>query len=64
MQLCWKKWAKKNYTGTYKEEEKKLAGPLAKKQLSAKRCSRSNDKGKKFRGRRQQMIDNFMFMCV
>ena len=27
---------RKNYAATYKEEEKKLAGPLAKKELPAK----------------------------
>ena len=38
----------------------KLAGPLAKKELSAEGCSRRNGKGKEFRGTRYQMIDNFM----
>ena len=32
---------RKNNAGTYKEEEKKLAGPLAKKELSAEGCSRT-----------------------
>ena len=32
---------KKNNAGTDKEEEKKLAGPLAKKKLSAEGCSRT-----------------------
>ena len=36
-----------------------MAGPLAKKKLSAEGCSRGNDKGKEVRGRRYQMIDNF-----
>ena len=31
---------RKNNTGTDKEEEKKLAGPLAKKELPAEGCSR------------------------
>ena len=35
---------RKNNTGTDKEEEKKLAGPLAKKELLAEGCSRRNDK--------------------
>ena len=34
---------KKN-AGTYKEEEKKLAGPLAMKKLPAEGCSRRNGK--------------------
>ena len=42
----------KNNAGTDKEEEKKLAGPLAKKELYAEGCSRRNGKGK--------LIDNFM----
>ena len=37
-----------------------MAGPLAKKELSAEGCSRRNGKGKKVRGERYQMIDNFM----
>ena len=35
-----------------KKEEKKLAGPLAKKKLSVERYSKRNGKGKKVRGRR------------
>ena len=31
---------RKNNAGTHKEEEKKLAGPLAKKRLPAEGCSR------------------------
>ena len=51
----------KNNARTDKEEEKKLAGPLAKKELSAEECSRRNGKRKKVRGRRRyQMIDNIM----
>ena len=42
------------------KEERKLAGPLAKKKLSVEGYSRRNGKGKKVRGRRYQMIDNFM----
>ena len=41
MQLCWKEWEKKNNAGTDKEEEKKLAGPLANKELPAEGCSRT-----------------------
>ena len=37
-----------------------MAVPLAKKELSAEGCSRRNGKGKKVRGTRYQMIDNFM----
>ena len=37
---------------TDKEEEKKLAGPLAKKELPAERCSRRN--GKRQEGLRQK----------
>ena len=37
-----------------------MAGPLAKKELSAEGCSRRNGKGKKVRCTRYQMIDNFM----
>ena len=51
---------RKNNTGTDKEEEKKLAGPLAKKKLLAEGYSRRNGKGNKVRGIRYQMIDNFM----
>ena len=51
---------RKNNAGTDKEEEKKLAGPLAKKELYVEGYSRSNGKGKNVRGRRYQMIDNFM----
>ena len=32
---------RKNNAGTDKEEERKLAGPLAKKELPAKGCSRT-----------------------
>ena len=35
---------RKNNAGTDKEEEKKLAGPLAKKELPAEECSRSYGK--------------------
>ena len=35
---------RKNNAGTDKEEEKKLAGPLAKKELPAEGCSRGNGK--------------------
>ena len=51
---------RKDNAGTDKEEEKKLAGPLAKKKLSAKGCSRRNGKGKEVHGRRYQMIENYM----
>ena len=35
---------RKNNAGTDKEEENKLAGPLAKKELPAEECSRTNGK--------------------
>ena len=35
---------RKNNAGTDKEEEKKLAGPLAKKELPTEGCSRRNGK--------------------
>ena len=37
-----------------------MAGSLAKKKLSAEGYSRRNGEGKKVRGIRYQMIDNFM----
>ena len=43
---------RKNNAGTDKEEEKKLAGPLAQKGLSAEGCSRRN--GKRKEGSRQK----------
>ena len=43
---------RENSAGTDKEEEKKLAGPLAKKKLSVEGYSKRNGKGKKVRGRR------------
>ena len=61
---------KQNNAGIDKEDEKKLAGPLAKKELPAEGCSRrwscllkdaleGMANGKKVRGRRRyQMIDN------
>ena len=36
--------SRKNNAGTDKDEEKKLAGPLAKKELPAEGCSRRYDK--------------------
>ena len=52
---------KKDNAGTDKEGEKKLAGPLAKKELPVEGCSRRNDKREEVRGRRSyQMIDNIM----
>ena len=47
---------RKNNAATDKEEEKKLAGPLAKKKLPAEGMVNE----KKVRGRRNQMIDNIM----
>ena len=52
---------RKNNAGADKEEEKKLGGPLTKKELPAVGCSRRNVNGKKVRGRRRyQMIDKIM----
>ena len=49
---------RKNNAGTDKEEEEKLARPLANKELPAEECSTN---GKNVRGRRRyQMIDNIM----
>ena len=42
---CTRKSGKRKYNaGTDKEEEKKLAGPLSKKELPADGCSRRNGK--------------------
>ena len=46
----------KNNAGTDKEEEKKLAGPLAKKKLPAEEWSRGN--GKREEGSRQKKISD------
>ena len=50
MQLARKSGRSKNNARTDKEEEKKLAGPLAKKKVSVEGCSRRNGKGKEVRG--------------
>ena len=47
---------RKNNAGTDKEEEKKLAGPLAKKELPAEGCSRRN--GKREKSSRQKKISD------
>ena len=47
---------RKNNAGTDKEEEKKLAGPLTKKELPAEGCSRSTRYGKREEGSRQKKI--------
>ena len=61
MQLCQKEQDKENNAGTDKEEEKKLAGPLAKKRLSAEGCSRRNGKRKESsRQKKISDIDNIM----
>ena len=46
----------KNNTGADKKEEKKLVGPLAKKELSAEGCSRRN--GKREEGSWQKNISD------
>ena len=51
----------KNNAGTDKEEEKKLAEPLAKKELPAEGCSGRNGKREESsRQKRYKMIDNIM----
>ena len=45
---------RKNNAGTDKEEENKLTGPLAKKELPAERCSTRN--GKREGSERQKKI--------
>ena len=47
---------RKNNVGTDKKEEKKLAGPLAKKELPAEGCSRRN--GKREESSRQKISDD------
>ena len=52
---------RKNNAGTNKEEEKKFARPMAKKELPAVGLSRRNVNGKKVRGRRRyHKIDNMI----
>ena len=51
-----KSWRRKNNAGTDKEEEKKLTGALAKKELPAKGCSRRN--GKREESLRQKKISD------
>ena len=47
---------RKNNAGTDKEEEKKLAGPMAKKELPPEECSTRN--GKREEGSRQKKISD------
>ena len=47
---------RKNNAGTDKEEENKLAGPLAKKKLPAEGCFRKN--GKREEGSRHKKISD------
>ena len=54
MQLCQKEW--ENNAGTDKEEEKKLTGRLAKKELPAERCCRRN--GKREESSRQEKMSD------
>ena len=53
---------RKNNGGTDKEEEKKLCGPLAKKELPAEGCSRRYGKWEESSRQKNiyQMIDNIM----
>ena len=52
---------RKDNTGTDKEKEKKLAGPLVKKELPAEGCSGRNGKREESsRQKRYKMIDNIM----
>ena len=56
-----KSGTRKNNVGTDKEEEKKLSGPVAKKELLLKDVLEGMVNEKKVRGRRRyQMIDNIM----
>ena len=48
---------RKNNAGTDKEQEKKLDGPLAKKELPVKDALEGMINRKKVRGRRNQIID-------
>ena len=48
---------RKNNTGIDKEEEKKLAGTLAKKELPAEGCSRRN--GEQEEGSQQKKISDY-----
>ena len=52
---------KKNNAGTNKEKEKKLAGPLAKKELPAEGCSRRN--GKREESSKQKKISDDRQHC-
>ena len=61
MQFCSKEWRRKNIAGTHKEEEKKLAGTLVKRNCLLKDALEGMVNGKKVRGRtRYQMFDNIM----
>ena len=52
---------RKNNDGTDKEEEKKSAGPLIKKELPSEGCSRTTGKREEsFRQKKYQMIGNIM----
>ena len=50
----------RNNVGTNKEDEKKLAGPLAKKELSAEGCSRSYGKWEESSSRRRYQMISIM----
>ena len=58
---------RKNSAGTDREEENKLAEPLAKKELPAKGCSRRNGKreeGSRLKKVSDDTVDNIMiFVC-
>ena len=56
LQLCYKSGRRKNIAGTDEEEEKKLAGPLAKKELPAEGCCRRN--GKREESSRQRKLSD------
>ena len=51
---------RKNNARSDKEEEKKLAGPLAKKELPAEGCSRRN--GKREGSSRQMQVSVFVYL--
>ena len=54
---CRKSGRRKNNAGTDKEQEMKLAGPLAKKELPAEGCSRRNGKREE-RSRQKKISDD------
>ena len=54
---------RKNNAGTDKQQEKKLAGPLAKKELSSQGCSRRNGKWEES-SRQKNISDNINGLSI